>query len=150
MMREIMREISLVALGIGVSNVTQAAYGTFLGDAPFAQHINKPSRVHEQTQAVESLNAQAIQGDANAQYRLGIVYRDGLGVQKCETTASEWFHKAARRGSVEATLALGLLYAEWEETEEALRWLEKAAQHGNPGAKHAYDYMLENDFGFGC
>ena len=40
----------------------------------------------------------AEQGDANAQYVLGVLYEDGLGVEQSNTEAAKWYRKAAEQG----------------------------------------------------
>jgi len=48
----------------------------------------------------------AEQGDADAQYELGILYEKGRGVPKNYTKAAEWFAKAAAQGNERAKDAL--------------------------------------------
>jgi TPR repeat protein len=58
--------------------------------------------------AVQTL---AEQGDAKAQFALGTMYRDGLGVAQDYAEALRWWGKAADLGLVDAQFALGNLYA---------------------------------------
>lgn len=44
----------------------------------------------------------AQQGDAAAEYNLGVLYRSGHGVPQDMAKASQWFRKAARQGLVDA------------------------------------------------
>ena len=44
----------------------------------------------------------AQQGDAIAQYNVGVFYRDGLGVPPSDYEASRWFRIAAKQGLVQA------------------------------------------------
>ena len=53
----------------------------------------------------------AEQGDANAQYALGTMYRDGQGVAQDYAEALRWWRKAAERGVVDAQYALGNIYS---------------------------------------
>ena len=48
-------------------------------------------------------------GIAHAQYRLGIMYRDGLGVPRDPAKAKEWLEKAAKQGHQPAIEALANL-----------------------------------------
>ena len=41
----------------------------------------------------------AKQGDPDAQYCLGRCYKEGIGVEKNEDMAKEWWHKAADQGN---------------------------------------------------
>jgi len=41
----------------------------------------------------------AEQGDANAQYNIGVAYQYGAGVAKYEAVAKEWFKLSAKQGN---------------------------------------------------
>ncbi|MDM8569827.1 SUMF1/EgtB/PvdO family nonheme iron enzyme, partial [Thiotrichales bacterium HSG1] len=55
---------------------------------------------------IEQLLELAKQGDANAQYELGLLYELGLIVAKDEKEAMEWFRKAAKQGHEKAKAKL--------------------------------------------
>jgi len=48
----------------------------------------------------------AKQGDPEAQYKLGLMYRDGLGVTQNKSESRRWLRKAANNGHGEAKQAL--------------------------------------------
>ena len=48
-------------------------------------------------------------GNADAQYKLGVLYIQGRGVEKDYAKAREWFEKAAAQGDVRARYYLSLL-----------------------------------------
>tara|TARA_R110000796_G_scaffold19804_3_gene59346 strand:+ start:1165 stop:1491 length:327 start_codon:yes stop_codon:yes gene_type:complete len=52
----------------------------------------------------------AKQGDAKAQFSLGIMYADGESVQHDSKTAAMWYTKAAEQGLANAQYNLGLMY----------------------------------------
>jgi len=45
-----------------------------------------------------------------AQHNIGVLYRDGMGVEKNDTEALAWFQKSADQGYAKAQLSLGQLY----------------------------------------
>ena len=53
----------------------------------------------------------ADQGDAYAQYNLGLMYATGQGVTQDFTQAAAWYCKAADQGDAYAQYNLGLMYA---------------------------------------
>jgi len=53
----------------------------------------------------------AEQGDAKAQYFLGLVYDEGEGVPEDGAKAVHWYRKAAEQGDTEAQFWLGIMYA---------------------------------------
>ena len=53
-------------------------------------------------EAVRWYRKAAEQGNANAQYNLGLMYEEGLGVAKDGAEAMRWFRKAAEQGYAKA------------------------------------------------
>lgn len=60
--------------------------------------------------AFEEFTKAAEQGDADAQYNLGVMYEHGHGVDQSDLKAGEWYQRAADNGHPEAPTALQLLY----------------------------------------
>jgi TPR repeat protein len=56
------------------------------------------------------LRSVADQGDAEAQYLMGIRYHSGEGVPHDDAKAVEWFERAAEQGQVDAQSLLGAYY----------------------------------------
>jgi TPR repeat protein len=52
----------------------------------------------------------AEQGDADAQYNLGLMYDKGYGVPQDYVQARQWYEKAASQGLADAQFGLGMLY----------------------------------------
>ena len=52
----------------------------------------------------------ANQGDAGAQYNLGVMYSNGQGVAQDYAEAVKWYRKAAERGDAKAQGNLGFMY----------------------------------------
>ena len=50
------------------------------------------------TKAVEWHQKAANQGNSKAQYKLGLMYRDGIGVRQNKLQAKEWFGKVCDSG----------------------------------------------------
>jgi uncharacterized protein len=57
-------------------------------------------------QFVLEITKAANQGDAEAQYRLGLRYFNGKGVRRNYTKAAVWFRKAAKQGHIHAQYQL--------------------------------------------
>ena len=62
-------------------------------------------------QAVTWIRKSAEQGNAFAQYSLGVCYENGYGVPKDLEEAVEWYRKSAEQGNAFAQYNLGLCYA---------------------------------------
>lgn len=76
-------------------------------------------------------------GDANAQYNLGAMYSDGLGVPKNDAEAVRWYRMAAEQGHAEAQAALALKFYAGSgvprDYAQAASWGRKAADQRHPG-----------------
>lgn len=96
----------------------------------------KPSKPHQATP--EELGKMAEQGDAEAQWRLGTLYRNGDGVQQSDAEAVELFRRAAEQKYVPALSALGSQY--WagrgvpQDYNKAYFWYDVALAQGDENA----------------
>ena len=95
----------------------------------------------KESEAVEWFRKAAAQGNAGAQYSLGLMYAVGRGgLHKDEAQAVDWYRKAAEQGEANAQNVLGLMYAEGrgrlpKDPARAAEWLRKSAAQGNPLAQ---------------
>jgi len=76
----------------------------------------------------------AEKGDADAAFNLGQAYRLGKGVPLDLAQAQNWFDRAARKGHLDAQTTLGLLLFQNGNRVAAMRWLNAAAEAGEPRA----------------
>ena len=87
----------------------------------------------------------AEQGDARAQFALGLMYRDGRGVAQDDAEAVRWFRLAAEQGMAEAQFNLGGMYVLGEgvpqDDTEAEKWFRLAAEQGNADAQYIIGLM---------
>jgi TPR repeat protein len=91
-------------------------------------------------EAVKWLTKAAEQGNAEAQFNLGVMYAKGEGVPQDDKEAAKWYTKAAEQGDAEAQYNLGRrMYYEGkgvtQDYKEAAKWLTKAAEQGNASAQ---------------
>jgi len=106
---------------------------------------NKAHMEGNYAKAVELYEQIADRGNAMAQYKLGVLYELGQGVQYNSVKSDELIRKAAAQGLKEAK--------DWLETKEKLEKLKKAAEQGDADAQYelgrAYMqgwYFLPKDF----
>ena len=59
---------------------------------------------------LDTVRQAADQGDAEAQYNLGVIYNNGEGVPKDDAEAVRWFQLAAEQGYAKAQFELGYKY----------------------------------------
>jgi TPR repeat protein len=76
--------------------------------------------------ALRLIRPLAEQGDAKAQYNLGIMYDNGVGVPQDYVEAVKWYRMAAEQGFAGAQYNLGVMYANGrgvpQDSAEALKW----------------------------
>ena len=97
---------------------------------------------------INALKKSAEQGEAKAQYNLGVCYYNGNGVEKDYQEAVKWYRKAAEQGIAEAQCDLGGCYYNGDGVakyhQEAVKWWRKAAEQGDATAQFnlglCYDY----------
>ena len=81
----------------------------------------------------------AEQGDASAQFNLGLMYYRGKGVIQDYKTALKWFTLAAEQGNADAQGSLGLMYLNGhgvpQDYKTAVKWSTLAAEQGNATAQ---------------
>ncbi|WP_233281376.1 SPOR domain-containing protein [Sphingomonas changnyeongensis] len=86
----------------------------------------------------------AASGNAEAQYRLGDALRRGTGVAADAAEAERQFRAAAAQGHGPAGDELGLLLFATGRHHEAMDWLGRAAERGDPRARYIYATALFN------
>jgi len=91
------------------------------------------------------LRKMAEQGQAAAQYNLGIMYEYGRGVRQNDVEAATWYRKASAQGVSVAQYKLGIMYDNgWgvpPSDTEAVRWYSNAAEQGHALAQHDLAFM---------
>jgi TPR repeat protein len=89
---------------------------------------------------------EALIGAPEAQYEVGLMYANGIGVQGDTAQAVDWIQKSAQRGYVPAQYLLGTLLASGTDLEKdearALHWLTKAAERDHAKATHRLAKLL--------
>ncbi len=101
--------------------------------------------------ALRELRPLANQGDAVAQFNLGVSYANGEGVTQDAREAVRWYQKAADQGNANAQFNLGVSYANGEgvtkDARAAVRWYQKAADQGDADAQFNLGWMYRNGQG---
>lgn len=98
------------------------------------------------TTGIERLKRRATHGNAGAQYRLGVAYRDGHGVRVDYETAAFHFRQAAEQGHAEAQFSLAIRYYNGEGVPKnmalAHKWFLLAAEQGHERAQAGAEQSL--------
>ena len=109
----------------------------------FAQDFADGMRAHLDKNYAQSrriFHALADEGNVRAQFMMGTIYEQGLGVPKDLATAARWYRQAAEGGNPSAQYNLGVFYQFGKgvpkDAAEAARWYLKAANQGHGRAQN--------------
>jgi len=101
--------------------------------------------------AVKELRQLAEQGDASAQYNLGLMYDNGTGVPQDYAEAARLYRLAADQGHTSAQYNLGLMYTKGtgvpQDYAEAAMLYRLAADQGDDWAQNNLGFMYDNGYG---
>ncbi|KAF9932109.1 Protein sel-1 1 [Linnemannia zychae] len=103
------------------------------------------------TQAMSWYTMAAEQGDAVAQYQLGVMYDQAIGVTQDVVKAMAYYKKAAERDNASALCGIGYLHHRGlgvpKSHTEAMNWYQRAAHHGSASALSSIGYLYERGYG---
>ena len=89
----------------------------------------------------------AKQGNADAEYSVGMCYDGGHGVDEDEKKAFKWFMKAAKQGNADGEYSVGMCYGGArgvdEDYKKADTWFWKAAKQGNADARDELRFVTK-------
>ena len=88
---------------------------------------------------IDSYRKAANQGDAEAQFNLGLTYKEGQEVQQDNKMAAKWYQKAAQQDHITAQFNLGLLYQDG-----------KGIRQNKTNAKEWYGRACDGGLQLGC
>ena len=112
-----------------------------------AQRASDRSSAEQRAPAksLPELRKLADQGDADAQWQVGLRYHNGEDVPQDDAQAMQWFLRAAEQGNVTAQAALGAYY--WagrgvpEDLSKAYMWSEIALAGGDGNSKSRLEVL---------
>jgi cell division protein FtsN len=122
--------LALVALPWGVNAGVQEGVEAW-GNGDYARAISEWQPLSEA-------------GDPDAQFNLGQAYKLGRGVPQDMERARDLFGRAARQGHLQAEANYGLILFQDGNREEAMPYIIRAANRGEPRAQYIYGTALFN------
>ena len=140
-MRHLLKFVS--ALGLAIVVIAAAPVGgAVAGDENYAQY-RQGLKAYQQGNYDEALaiwQPLADSGYAAAQFNIGMLFQNGVGVDKSITTANDWFQKAVDRDFAPAQLAMGRAYMDGigvdQNIDRAVNLLISAAEQGHAQAQY--------------
>ena len=107
--------------------------------AVWAAKSDPPSAARAQ-QILEQNRPLARNGDASAQYNMGVLYDRGYGVKRDYAKARQWYEKAAAQHYARAEHNLGIMYEAGKgvprDLEKAAHWFRRGADDGQTASQN--------------
>lgn len=101
--------------------------------------------------ALKNFGAAARRGNHEAQYRIGLMYRDGTGLKPDATEAAYWFRKAGSNGHTQAQYEIAVCFDKGagvlQDSRVAAEWYWRAAERGHPEASFRLAQMYRDGIG---
>jgi TPR repeat protein len=142
--------ISKAAISPTMKKLTLATLLIFSCATAWAADFDKglaAARAGDFATALAEWKPLAEQGDAVAQFYLGVMYANGEGVLEDDKEAVKWFKLAAEQGYAKAQYNLGLMYDNGEgviqDNVYAHMWCNIAASNGSENAKKGKDILAK-------
>ena len=116
----------------------------------------KEKSERDSSQQTDSANFQetlikAERGNADAQYKLGVMYDQGQGVPKDYKEAVKWYRLSAEQGHAKAQINLGVMYVDGygipQDNQKAVKWFRLSADQGYAKAQYNLGVMYVNGDG---
>ena len=121
---------------------------TTLALSVLALTLIAPWALGQDPDTITEIRLQAEQGDAFAQYSLGVRYAFGQGVPQDDAEAVKWYRLSADQGNATAQNNLGVSYSNGQgvlkDSVLAHMWFNIAGANGNEAAREGRD-NLERD-----
>ncbi len=138
-MNQILKTLRLMLLA-----VLMAPVGHALGQTPAQQDAFDAGLAAFQRgdygEALDRWQPLADGGLGAAQLGLGVLYFDGLGIDRDDEVAAQWFTRAAEAGNAEAQFNLGRMYFAGrgltQDYDKARQWYEQASNAGHAEASY--------------
>jgi len=90
---------------------------------------------------------EALRGNKEAQFQVGVIFERGIGVDENQSLAAQWFEKSAEQGHVDAQYNIAIMYAAGRgvDTDEgkAMMWLAKAAKQKDKEARRLLNDIID-------
>ncbi len=118
---------------------------SFFSGQIFADQCTELMKKKDYYEASPVCEKMAKKGNVPAQFAMGVLYYQGLGVMANTSQAVKWLRKAAEQNHALAQYNLGIMIANGQGTQtdlvEAYAWLSLSAKNGYPEAATALENL---------
>lgn len=89
----------------------------------------------------------ALRGNKEAQFQVGVIFERGIGREENQTLAAQWFEKSAEQGHVDAQYNIAIMYAAGRgvnaDEGKAMMWLAQAAKQKDKEARKLLNDIID-------
>lgn len=89
----------------------------------------------------------ALRGNKEAQFQVGVIFERGIGREENQSLAAQWFEKSAEQGHVDAQYNIAIMYAAGRGVDadegKAMMWLAKAAKQKDKEARKLLNDIID-------
>lgn len=114
--------------------------------------VRKAYNYNLRQKAIADIRVYAAERNDTAMFAMGMVYAQGLGINKDLVESKRWYEKASEAGYMKADYNLAMMYRRGigveQNFEKAYEYLLRASQSNYPQTLYAVGYFLYK--GFGC
>lgn len=129
------RRITLLIYAV-IAALSLLALWPLVESERLASRGEKAAKRDDFATAIEAWRPLAERGDADAQFRLGVLHERGLGTREDPFAAAKWYRRAAEQGFHAAQVNLGLMLVQGRgvavDEVAAAAWFDKAASANVP------------------
>lgn len=112
-----------------------------------ANEIDSGSPKIINTPALWKVYTDALRGNKEAQFQVGVMLERGIGMDMNQSQAAKWYEKAAIQGHIDAQYNVGIMYASGRGVEKsdqfAMMWLASAAKQGDKEARKVLNGLID-------
>lgn len=118
--------------------------GLPLAGQPQGPETLTQSEAEADPSGLRELRQRAANGDGDALFRLGEIYRYGRGVAVDLKIAEDFYFRASQAGNKDAGIEYGMLLFRRGRQHDAMPWIVAAAERGDARAQYVYGTALFN------
>lgn len=135
-----------------IAGTTAAGPPEFVQDLPGTTQFEEGRAAYEKGDYATALRLWrplAADGDAMAQFYMGVLYANGWGVTRNYAQAAKWYQLAAEQNNAAAQVNLADMYnfgrGVPKNEAEAIKWYCRAADSGEPIARNYFATILKGN-----
>ena len=119
--------------------IKRIVFSVLIGCISVIVNANETNKITH-SEAFWKVYTDALRGDQNAQFDVGVMFERGIGVDLNQSQAAVWYEKAAIQGHMDAQYNIGIMYASGRGVEKneqfAMMWLASSAKQGDKESRN--------------